>query len=39
MGLKMESIKKKDELKKILSFFEKENKPSKGAGLARKEAV
>ncbi len=41
MGLKTESIKKKDELKKILSFFEKEQRPTKtnGASSARKEVV
>jgi hypothetical protein len=39
MGLKMESIKKKDELKKILSYFEKESKPSRNGAAVRKEAV
>jgi quinone-modifying oxidoreductase, subunit QmoC len=39
MGLKMESIKKKDELKKILSYFEKESKPTKIGTTSRKEVV
>ena len=41
MGLKTESIKRKDELKKILSFFEREQHPARtnGASSARKEVV